>query len=175
MNDMAVTEYINSLNLTQFTDAFGALFEHSPWIAEQAWEQRPFTSPSHMFEVMKIIVEQAEPEAVLRLLRNHPDLGTRMTMSSDSVKEQAGAGLDSLDPGQYEELIELNRRYTEKFAFPFILAVKGHTPATIIEAAKRRIHHSEADERRTAVEQVCRIAGFRLEDWLNKQQGVNLS
>ncbi|MFB5676117.1 2-oxo-4-hydroxy-4-carboxy-5-ureidoimidazoline decarboxylase [Paenibacillus terreus] len=175
MSATAVTEYINSLDLAQFAVAFGSLFEHSPWIAEQAWKKRPFTSPSHMFEEMKVIVEQSEPEAVLRLLRSHPDLGSRLAMSSDSVKEQAGAGLGSLSPEQYEELKELNRRYTEKFAFPFILAVKGHTSATIIEAAKRRIHHSEEEERRTAVEQVFQIAGFRLEDWLNKQQGVNLS
>lgn len=170
MSHTAITKYINDLDFTQFVATFGSLFEHSPWIVEQAWEKKPFTSPSHMFEEMKQIVTQAEQEAMLQLLRSHPDLGSRLDMSSDSVKEQAGAGLDSLSPVQYEQLSELNRRYTEKFAFPFILAVKGHTPATIIEAVQRRVHHSEAEERDTAIKQVLRIAEFRLQDWLHTQQ-----
>ena len=43
MNLRTVTE-INSLSRGEFVRLIGPVFEHSPWVAEAAWPQRPFAS-----------------------------------------------------------------------------------------------------------------------------------
>jgi hypothetical protein len=48
-----------------------------------------------------------------------------LTSSNDAQREQAGAGLDCLTPGEMVAFTQLNDDYKAKFAFPFILAVKG--------------------------------------------------
>jgi len=157
---------VNSWSVTQFVHTFGGLFEESPWVAERSWTLRPFDSLEHMMNVMKHVVETADDKVILQLLRNHPDLGARISMSSNSVKEQAGAGLDSLSPEMYSELNQLNKEYTSRFGFPFILAVKGHTAQTILDSMRQRRGRDREEEFQTALKEVFKIASIRLEKWL---------
>ena len=39
--DMAT---INAMDRAAFVVKFGGIFEKSPWVAEEAWERRPFAS-----------------------------------------------------------------------------------------------------------------------------------
>lgn len=123
---------VNNWSITQFVHTFGGLFEESPWVAERAGLLRPFDSLEQMMHVMTSVVQASDDQVKLQLLRNHPDLGARISMSSNSVQEQAGAGLDSLSQEQYNELQQLNKAYTSQFGFPFILAVKAipQTPSS---------------------------------------------
>ncbi|NUU78880.1 factor-independent urate hydroxylase [Paenibacillus xylanilyticus] len=157
---------VNSWSVTQFVHTFGGLFEESPWVAERSWTLRPFDSMEHMINVMKNVVETSEDKVILQLLRNHPDLGARISMSSNSVQEQAGAGLDSLSPEMYSELSQLNKEYTSRFGFPFILAVKGHTAHSILESMRQRNGRGREEEFQTALKEVFKIASIRLEQWL---------
>jgi 2-oxo-4-hydroxy-4-carboxy-5-ureidoimidazoline decarboxylase len=109
-------------------------------------------------------VERGSPEEQLALLRAHPDLGTRARVSEASSAEQAGAGLDQLTPAEFERLRASNEAYREKFGFPFLFAVKGSTKHDILDALERRVRSSREEEYRVALEQVYRIARFRLED-----------
>ena len=43
-------ESINQLGQAEFVERFGPLFEHSPWVAEDAWSDRPFTDVDELFE-----------------------------------------------------------------------------------------------------------------------------
>ncbi|MCM3783765.1 2-oxo-4-hydroxy-4-carboxy-5-ureidoimidazoline decarboxylase [Neobacillus mesonae] len=156
---------INSFTKTQFVEAFGALFEHSSWVAELAYDKKPFESIKQMHEIMKSSVEAAGKEQQLILLKYHPDLGAKIAMSDHSVNEQAGAGLQALSENQHSVLSELNRKYTETFDFPFIIAVKGKTANEIIEAIKMRVHNSYESEFSTALRQVYLISWYRLEAW----------
>ena len=99
----------------------------------------------------------------MALLRAHPDLGARAKMSAASVGEQAGAGLDALEPAESERLYQLNAAYREKFGFPFLYAVKGSTQRDVFEALAQRFGNAPEDEFREALRQVYRIAWFRLE------------
>jgi 2-oxo-4-hydroxy-4-carboxy-5-ureidoimidazoline decarboxylase len=155
-------EHLNSLPREEFIRMLGWVFEDSPWVAERACERRPFASVEALHAAMVAEVELASHSEQLRLLRAHPDLGTRMQMTAASVGEQSGAGLDRLTPREFERLHALNLAYSAKFGFPFILAVKGATTADIFEALERRFPNDPDQEFREALRQVHRIAAFRL-------------
>jgi len=112
------------------------------------------------------MVERAPVAAKLTLIRAHPDLGSRAKMAEASVIEQKGAGLDSLSPDEYEQIQNLNQRYTAKFGFPFIFAVKGKTRLEVLAAMHRRMDNSRADELEEALGQIYQIARLRLSDSL---------
>ena len=116
---MSTLKQINHYTTDQFTQVFGEIFEHSPWIAQKAAIARPFSSLEEVYETMKEIVKLSPKEQQLALILEHPELGTRLQMSNASVKEQAGAGLNALTPDEFKHISALNVHYTEKFHFPF--------------------------------------------------------
>ena len=120
-----------------FISTLGWLFEDSPWVASIAWESLPFQSREELFQTMIMIVQNAGEERQAALLRAHPDLGTRLQMSEISQKEQAGVGLDKLTKDEIDEFVSLNKKYVEKFGFPFIMAVKGQSKETILSSDER--------------------------------------
>ncbi|HKA02390.1 MAG TPA: 2-oxo-4-hydroxy-4-carboxy-5-ureidoimidazoline decarboxylase [Candidatus Solibacter sp.] len=156
-------DQINRLSQKEFMERLGWIFEGSPWVAERAWCHGPFASPDALHAAMVAEVEHANTDEQLALLRAHPDLGARSQMSSTSVSEQSGAGLHQLTPEEYAELMQLNSDYRNEFGFPFLFAVKGCTKDDILRSLRERVAGSREEEFRTALEQVFRIARFRLE------------
>jgi OHCU decarboxylase len=154
---------VNAMDRQAFVTALGWFFEHSPWVAERAWWQRPFHSFAALHQAMVREVAEASPEEQLLLIRAHPDLGAQARMSPASESEQAGAGLDCLAASELERLHRLNAAYREKFGFPFIYAVKGSDKRQILAALEKRLGNLPETERGIALEQIYRIAQFRLE------------
>ena len=154
---------LNAMDRETFVAALGAIFEDSPWVARRAWDSKPFASREALHEAMKQQVAAADRAEQRALLRAHPDLGTRARMSAASTSEQEGAGLDQLTPEEFAELHALNQAYRAKFGFPFLFAVKGSGKAAIMAALRRRAHADREEEFAEALEQVYRIAWFRLE------------
>lgn len=155
---------LNDATEAAFVDALGDIYEHSPWVAERVVSDRPFESVAALHDHMATAVENATRAERLALLRAHPDLGDRTEMTDESEREQASAGLDRLSPEQYDAFQRLNERYRERFGFPFIMAVKGADPDTIQATMEERVEHSEAEEFRTALDEVHEIARLRLEE-----------
>lgn len=155
-------EAIHSSDRDGFVAALGGIFEHSPWVAERTWAHRPFATIKDLHQAMIHEVEAAHATEKLALIRAHPDLGAKANISTLSAAEQAGAGLDQLTPAEYERLQILNAAYRDRFGFPFILAVKGGTKQDILQALEQRLQADREDELRTALEQIYRIALFRL-------------
>lgn len=155
---------LNGVEEETFVDVLGDVYEHSPWVPERVVADRPFDSADDLHEHMAQAVRDAAEERKLELLRAHPDLGEQTEMTDASEQEQASAGLDSLQPDQYETFQRLNDRYREKFGFPFIMAVKGSSPDEIQAAMEDRVENSEAVEFETALDEVHEIARLRLED-----------
>ena len=158
---------LNQMEKNGFVETVGWVFEHSPWVAEKAWERLPFLSRKELFQTMMMIVQDAEEDLQLALLRAHPDLGSKLKMSEESQKEQAGVGLNQLSKDEYEEFAALNQRYVKKFGFPFIMAVKGQNKDTILSAMKERVDYSHEVECITALNEVYKIAGFRLNEMID--------
>jgi len=124
---------------------------------------RSFADLGQLHTAMKQVVNSASTEEQLELLRAHPDLGTRARISAASSDEQSGAGLDNLNSDQYQLLQRLNTEYREKFGFPFLYAVKDSTKYDILRLLERRLEKAAVEEFHEALEQVYRIALFRLQ------------
>jgi OHCU decarboxylase len=156
----------------RFTDAFGGIFEHSPWIAERAWGLE--LGPTHdtatgVHSSLARIFRTASHAERLGVLKAHPDLAGKLAaakrLTPESTSEQASAGLDALTDDERAEFTRLNEAYTAKHGFPFIIAVKDNTMASILDAFNRRIGNDSETEFAEACAQVERIAELRLKDY----------
>ncbi len=165
---MITLETLNTLSVDAFTEILGTIFEHSPWVAQRASAARPFTSRLQLLDVMRGVVQKATVEEQLALIRAHPQLGARgrkrLELTEASSREQRRAGLDACTDEEFAALMRLNTAYVGKFSFPFILAVRGHDPRSILESMQSRIGNDEERERHTALTQIGLIGGYRLAD-----------
>lgn len=145
-----------------FVATFGHVYEDSPELAAAVWERGPFASDEALIAAFEAVVSTLDDDAVLTLLRAHPQLGARGPMGASSTAEQQGAGLVTEDP-VVARIRAGNAEYLERFGFPFIIAVKGLGPDDIAAALSRRLEHDAATERAEALRQVQRIARIRVE------------
>jgi 2-oxo-4-hydroxy-4-carboxy-5-ureidoimidazoline decarboxylase len=159
---------LRRLERERFVELFGDVFEHSPWVAEQAFDAGPFHSLEALHRAMVEALRRAPRARQLALIRAHPDLAGRAAvrggLTAASSAEQAGAGLDQCTPAEFERFHELNDRYRKRFGFPFILAVKGKSRRQILAAFEERLANSLEAEFEEALTQIARIARFRLDD-----------
>ncbi|MGO9935689.1 MAG: 2-oxo-4-hydroxy-4-carboxy-5-ureidoimidazoline decarboxylase [Steroidobacteraceae bacterium] len=165
---MITLEELNLLPAHEFVAKLAGIFEHSPWVAQRVAAARPFASRRQLLEAMRSAVDAATPEEQLALILAHPRLvggGRALAKLTDaSSHEQRGAGLEACAPDDAARLDELNAAYAEKFAMPFILAVRGHTPKSIIAACERRLTNERGLEKMTALREIGLIAECRLAD-----------
>jgi len=152
-----------------FLKTYGGIYEHSLWVTEGAWAARTgdnLDSIAGLHAAMTAVVEAAEESKKMALLCAHPDLAGKLAvgevLTADSRSEQAGAGLDTCSAEEYEELQSLNSAYKEKFAFPFIIAVKGHDRQSILAHFRARLLGDRETEFKTAIVEVHKIARIRL-------------
>ena len=146
-------EELNASTAQEFTAALADIFEHSPWRASRGRLCAPlFASMLALHQALCDALWQSDADAQLGLIRAHPELAGRAAVRDEltpaSRGEQQGAGLSACTPQQFERLHTLNAAYNQKFTFPFILAVKGHTPDSVIEAMTARLGNGPDEERR---------------------------
>ena len=158
-----------------FLEAFGGVYERSPWVAEGVPAENLAAgadTAEALAALMRGVVDGAGEARQLALLRAHPDLAGRLAvdgaLTGASAGEQANAGLDRCTPGEYEEFRALNARYRERFGFRFVLAVRGRTRGDILGIFRERLGNGRDAEFREALEQVHRIARLRLETLLGE-------
>lgn len=164
---------VNALALEQFVARFGGVFENSPWVAERAWKQRPFSSVASMLQAMAAAVRLATPAEQLALIRAHPELAGAQakegTLTADSSSEQGRLGFSALTREEFLRIAEINRRYREKFGFPCIVALRLHAGReSVMTEMERRLAHDGETELRIALEQIGHITRGRLEKLLGK-------
>ncbi|MBB4188352.1 2-oxo-4-hydroxy-4-carboxy-5-ureidoimidazoline decarboxylase [Sinorhizobium terangae] len=155
-----------------FVARFGGVFEHSPWVAERAYDRAASAglTAGSVHSALCNAFRAASPAERRAVLKAHPDLAGKLAiagkLTADSRAEQASAGLDRLSPEEHQRFTQLNKAYTKKFGFPFIIAVKGLTKDDILAAFERRIDNSAEEEFETACAQVEQIARLRLKSML---------
>src|ERR671923_754856 len=163
-------EAINGLDRAAFVARFGPLFEHSPWVAETAWRDRPFADREELYQALVGAMYAAPRERKLALIRAHPDLAGKAaidgTLTASSQREQASAGLDRLTPDEYEAFTRINAEYRERFGFPLVVCVREHTKESILRVAAERLGHSAEEEVRVALGEIAKIARLRLDETL---------
>ena len=157
---------VNSMDRMAFVQKFGGIFEKSPWVAEKAWDKRPFASVDDLHAAMVGVVKYAPVPNQLALLQSHPDLAGKEAqagaMTSSSVSEQASAGLNALSKAEIAQISELNTAYKQKFGFPFIIAVRMHTKEGIFFEFNRRLQNDTQTEFANDLQNVYAITRLRL-------------
>jgi 2-oxo-4-hydroxy-4-carboxy-5-ureidoimidazoline decarboxylase len=160
-----------SLEKCDFVTTFGAIYEHSPWIAEQAFDLG-ITAEHDQIETLHSlfchVFLSADKDAQLGVIIAHPDLAGRAArageLTKESTNEQASAGIDTLTEDEFNRFTELNDVYKAKFGFPFIMAVKGSNKYAILSGFEERIHNTPEQEFTRALAEINKIAAFRLAD-----------
>ena len=163
----------SQMSLARFTERFGSVFEHSPWIAERAHglELGPaHDSATGLHNALARMFRSASADERLGVLRAHPDLAGKLAaarrLTPESSAEQASAALDALTDAERAAFQSLNTRYVEKHGFPFIIAVRDNSKDSILAAFHTRLANDTDTEFATACAQVERIAALRLKDML---------
>ena len=163
----------SQMDRARFVASFGSIFEHSPWIAERAFDLE--LGPAHdsatgLHNALARMFRAASQSERLGVLRAHPDLAGKLAaarrLTPESTQEQASAALDALTDAERAAFQRLNAAYVAKHGFPFIIAVRDNTKASILDAFETRIANDTATEFATACSQVERIAELRLKDIL---------
>ncbi|MDO9089093.1 MAG: 2-oxo-4-hydroxy-4-carboxy-5-ureidoimidazoline decarboxylase [Burkholderiaceae bacterium] len=171
---MALTlAQINAATSQDALQLLDGIYEHSPWIAEGALASRPFVSLAQLKSAMVAVLDRADREAQLALIRAHPELAGRAMVSgaltAESTSEQDRAGLTHCTPQEFARLQQLNADYKARFDFPFILAVRGPRGTgldrrQIIETFERRLREHPDFEFAECLRNIHRIAEIRLND-----------
>jgi len=156
-----------------FVARFGGIFEHSPWLAERAFDLE--LGPAHdraagLHNALARMFRSASRDERLGVLRAHPDLAGKLAqarrLTAESTAEQASAGLDALTDAERARFEALNNAYVARHGFPFIIAVRDHSKAQILAAFERRLDQDSDTEFAEACRQVERIAEIRLREIL---------
>jgi OHCU decarboxylase len=165
-----MTCWFDSATQAEFMAKLGHLYEHSPWAAERAFAQRPFGDQVALCQALRRAVDDASPDEQLALIRAHPELaGEKLRprdLTDSSKSEQAGLTLDAMSDADLDAWTEANRRYRERFGFPFIICVRLHTRHEIVAALDRRLASTLQAEHAEALRQIHDIARLRLADVL---------
>ncbi len=160
---------LNAADRATFVAAVGFAFENSPWIAEAAWERRPFADLDALRAALTGVIAGAPVDRQLALIAAHPDLAGRVAregrLTAASRGEQAAAGLDHLSPAEIARFAAANAAYRARFGFPFVICAREHDQASILAALERRARNADrAAEIATALGEIAKIARLRLED-----------
>jgi OHCU decarboxylase len=155
----------------QFVREFGGLFQGPPWVAEQAYQARPFTDLYDLRKAFDTVLFEAPDERQLALIRSYPDLGRVAQRQAEdsvfpslSVMDQAAAGLDRLSRDEHQTFDELTTAYRERFGFPLVIAVRENTKESILRQGNSRMNNAPVVEQATALVEIAKIANLRLLD-----------
>lgn len=159
-----------SMDLPSFLEIYGGVYEHSPWVAQTAWESGltdNHNTSAGLSELMMKVIANADYKRLLDLINAHPDLAGKAAvngeLTAESTSEQAGAGISDCSPEEFEQFQTFNNAYKSKFGFPFIMAVKGSNRHMILGSFVERLPNDPDTEFNTAVGEINKIARFRLD------------
>lgn len=160
----------SSLGREAFVAAFADTYEHSPWVAEQVYDQGVDATVDEievMHKRMADVLLSADRDTQLALINAHPDLAgkaaLRGELTASSTNEQSGAGIQECTPDEFAQFVSFNDAYKAKFGFIFIMAVKGSDRHQILASFQERMDNSQEQEFRRALEEINKIALFRLQ------------
>ena len=167
MEDKMLAEKPRAMSRDNFLRVYGSVYEHSPWVAETVYDDRDVGNVDTvwtLYAAMRMAVDMADRGMQLSLMRAHPELAVKTPdMAAASVSEQSSAGLDQCSSEELAAFKRLNHEYREKFGFPFIVAVKGMTRGEILQVFNQRLQNDYETEFQNALQQIHKIARFRLE------------
>ena len=158
---------VNQLSENDFIGTFGNVFEKTNWIANKAFNSKPYKSFDEFISTIIKIYENSSREDCLKIFNAHPELAVEKKLTKDSQREQKDVNLNHCNNEEFNEFKNLNYEYKKRFGFPFIIAVKGKSKSEILSNFRKRIKNEINSEFNEAKEQVKKIATFRLTEIIN--------
>ena len=164
----------------EFLERYGNIFEHSPWVAERAFDLE--LGPAHdtvegLHSAFVRAFRSASEVERLAVARAHPELAVSPSrkglLTTESQGEQSRARLEALPSLDQARFDALNARYSARFGFPFILAVGDHDRDSILQNFERRIGQEHSQELEEAFRQIERIALLRLRKLFDQESVHN--
>ena len=155
---------LNAMDRVEFVRVVGPVFEHSPWVAARTEAQRPFSTREALHAALVATVAKAGEDEKICLIRAHPDLIGDAELTAASQSEQASAGLRDASPEEANQFREFNRKYRERFGFPFVICARLNKKEAITRAFPIRLRNTREQEMETALQEISKIAELRLQD-----------
>lgn len=156
---------LNRATIGQATAMMDRIVERSAWLAHRAAEARPFRNAEELAAWLDTEVRSLSRDEALQLLCAHPELSPPdpAAMTSASQTEQGRLDLLDLDAVTSAELTDLNRQYSRRHGYPFIVALHEHEDLeSVIAQFKRRIATDPGEELACALGQVVSVMKARL-------------
>ncbi|KAF6036905.1 URAD [Bugula neritina] len=162
---MLITE-VNKMRFKEFIRLFGNVIENCPLVAAAVWSDLPVRNLESLQTSIEKFVDQLSSAGKVGMLRCLPDLAGRLAaagqMSDDSKLEQKAAGLDDLTPSEKSQINSLNKRYKDKFGFPFVICARENKKDAILKGLAQRLNNEKDQEIRIGVSEVKKICWLRL-------------
>lgn len=165
---------VNCMDYPEFMSTFGSVIEHGRLAAASVWTSKPFASTAELHQAFKAYLESLSPELRVAQVRCYPELAGTVAkeggLSEESLNEHKGAGLLDLSEDKRKELGSLNRRYKEKFAFPFVVCARENKEVAIVQGIQTRLGNDPEVEVETALAEISKIAYYRLMSMLKENE-----
>ena len=157
---------LNKLDNVKYSSALAGVYEHSPWIIQKTFNDRPFNTVEELHDACVSSINGASHETQLSLIRAHPDLAAKLeqipNLTKFSQKEQFKAGFSSLPLVIIEQIRNELVRYRQIFGHPFILCLAENSAIDVLPILKERIKSDSNTERTACLFQISRIGWHRL-------------
>jgi OHCU decarboxylase len=149
--------YVNSLFGQAAVRFFYTACASPAWVDDMI-AQRPFTTPTAVLDEAELVFETLNEADWLEAFAGHPRIGERGDETAN--REQAGAASASQET--IRELIDVNRRYEDKFGFTYIVYATGKTADEMLAIARDRLGNDRETEIANAATEQRRITQTRL-------------
>ena len=163
--DSKITEFssLSTRGYVTFISELSGIVEKGDWIAGALFNLKPFASVEDYYEKLSQFMDQLPTLAQVGIMRCYPQLisSTKSALSQESHEEH-DMRFKNIDAPNTLTIQELNTQYVEKFEFPFISCVKENSIENILELMQSRIGMSYAEEVSNNIQQIKRIAWYRL-------------
>ncbi|CAH2092057.1 unnamed protein product [Euphydryas editha] len=168
MENMINISEVNSMKDERFEWVFGNVIELSSEAAACVKNMRPFKDVTDLCAAFYKYLDEVTFEEKIKVLKSHPDLAGRLAaqgkLTPESACEQRSAGLNDLTPEQKSVIDSRNKRYKEKFGFPFIICARENKVQSIIEGLNKRYNNSLEEEINIGINEVKKICQLRILD-----------
>lgn len=166
---MATIDSLNNASPAEFLQLTGGPLEGELWLGQRVLEKRPFVDVDAMMAAFEQVVAEATLDERITLIDSHPELAVAPaeSLSDTSKREQSGVGLNQLSQSEYQAFQQYNRKYREQFGFPFVICVREHTKASILENFEQRLDNEREQEIETGLREVLKIIRLRILDLLD--------
>lgn len=149
--------YLNSLFGQAAARFFHTACTASAWIDEMI-SRRPYRSVDDVLVAAERSFESLEEPDWLEAFAGHPRIGERGDDTAN--REQAGTATASRET--IRDLIDVNRRYEDKFGFTYIVYASGKTAEEMLAIARKRLDNDRTREIANAAAEQGRITATRL-------------